>query len=609
MKKYLLCALVLIAPAAVCAQDSVRIDHVGLGTAELFGSNLPTPVRVHIPALPQAQTLQLQFQFETSQADNVPLAEEPNSISKQLQVAAGAAMDVELPLPLPPANRLALKLMVFDPSGREIGEALRVLKPLTLAGQNLAIIYCAEKKPCDDAWSQILASAEAQERVTKKRTRMIESVSQPLLHWWEYAIADAVVVSGPTSQLVKDQRDAFENYMRSGGTLILLEKEIADPSFLAAYRQGPPSSDPILVGRGRLIRLPGLESKTLGGGIKWGAESGNPVEYPNWSGVSQMNQDYFLGRVGISFTFPRLRWLIIWLSVFIVVVGPANFILLKKLGKLEWGWVTTCIISVIFAAGLYITNSARRPRDFTLDDTAIYWMDPQSPMAFARYAFRVYSPEHSSVALTFVPDEIISQPEWNQEFSESGADIGVAMTGKKDVMTGWQEQLGPPQQVHFPMFRWSFQDFHAQGFREFSGAVHWTSAMHLKNDTGQTFQQALYLDFKSNRQFLIPQVAPGQEIDLSTINSSVIYKTEQAKTPEEQMQQFLEQRRQASEPPKPFTVAEIPYAGQPYLNQPLMKSGRAFIGWIDSQTSDAKLDIPFRNRPGGALVIVTLDQQ
>jgi hypothetical protein len=230
-------------------------------------------------------------------------------------------------------------------------------------------------------------------------------------------------------------------------------------------------------------------------------------------------------------------------------------------------------------------------------------MDSLSSQAVAQYAFRVYTPERSPITLSFAHNEMLPDANWYQTLSDSDTEIGVAMTGKKEILTGWQMQLGPPAQIQFPMYRWSFQDFHAEGYRAFSGTVHWISPMHLKNDTGQTFHQAIYLNFKSNQQFLIPQVAPGQEIDLNAIRPSPIYTSEEQQSPEQMVQQLIEQRRQAAAI-KPFSVAELPYS-----NFGFVKQDQVFIGWIDSQTSNAKLDVPFVSRPGGALVIVTFEKQ
>jgi hypothetical protein len=67
------------------------------------------------------------------------------------------------------------------------------------------------------------------------------------------------------------------------------------------------------------------------------------------------------------------------------------------------------------------------------------------------------------------------------------------------------------------MRRWSLKDYYVEGFHEFSGTVHWTSATLLKNDTGQEFSQGLLMDFKANQVYVLAALAPGEEIDLASI--------------------------------------------------------------------------------------------
>lgn len=607
MKKYLLCALILVAPAALRAQDSVRIDHVGLGAGETYGSALPTPIRVHIPGVSQAQTLELQFQFAVREGNPVEIERSPliplaDRISKQIQVSANSPLDIELPVDLPDEGRLAIQLNILDSSGREIGNATREFDSQYRGSENLVVIYCADPQVFGGASAQIHASMELREGGVRAE-RIVDSLREPVEHWWEYNLADSVVVAGPTAHLSAAQRDAFEKYLRSGGTLILLEKEIADPTFLAPYRQGEPSSENVHVGMGRLFRVPSLESKQLGKNFAWGARS-NDADYSKWFGAPHGNVDHFLHRVGTSFTFPHLRWLIIWLSVFIVAVGPLNFFALHRMKKLEWGWITTCVISAVFAGGLYFANSVRRPTDFTLDDAVVYWMDPQSHTAFAQYEFRVYSPERRSVELSIMHDDAFLQLDWDRNYGETAASLGSEMLGSHAGSTsGWQERLGPPQQLEFPMLRWSYQDFHATNFRDFPGTVHWPSPMHLKNDTGQSFSEAIFLDYKANLSYSIPHVAPGEEINLNSIHAEYII------PPEE------ERKRLAAENPQGLTALSPPLAERPFSVGEMTGSRggstapQMFIGWADAPMSNAKLDVPFVQRPHGALVIVLFDQK
>jgi hypothetical protein len=607
MKKCLLCALALLLPAGIRAQDFVRIDHVGLGSGEFYGSALPTPVRIHIPAVPQAQTVELQFQFATHESDRkksekAPYIPLPHRILKEVQVLPGVPADIDLSLSLPWEANLVLQLIAVDASGRKIGEASRELGDQWRGGGNLVAVYCPDLKICDTVSTQIHRNIEALDKGART-ARIIVPLQDPPQHWWEYGLADSVIVAGPTAQLSAAQRDALEKYARSGGALIILEKEIADVTFLAAYRQGPVPLSTINVGAGRLYRLKNLESNQLATRFAWGLAE-NLEGYKNTFGVQRSPNDHFMSRVGMSFTFPHLRWLIIWLSMFIIAVGPINFMVLRRVKRLELGWGTTCIISVLFASGLYFANSVRRPTDFTLDDTVIYSMDSHSSTAFAQYGFRVYSPERRSVTLLLNQDDVILQPDWNRTYGETAASIGSDMLGAHDgSIAGWEEHLGPPEQIDFPMLRWSFQDFRGTNYRNFAGTVHWTSAMHLKNDTGQSFREAIYLDYEANRKYVIPTIVPGQEIDLTRTRTEYITipEAERKKLAEAYSQRPSELHDRAEIPP--FSVAELAYSGE--------RNGllQVFIGWADAPTLNARLDVPFVQRPHGALVIVALGQQ
>jgi hypothetical protein len=607
MKKCLLCALALLLPAAIRAQDSVRIDHVGFGAGETYGSALPTPVRVHIPAVPKAQTLELQFQFAAREGtwpsfDKSPLIPLAHRVSKQIQVLANSSLDIELPIGLPGEGRLAVQLTVLDSFGRKIGEAAREFDSQYRGNENVVVIYCGDPQVCAGASSQVHASMDSLEGA-QRSARIVDSLHEPRQRWWEYGLADSVVVAGPTANLSATQRDAFEKYLRGGGTLILLEKEMTDPTFLAAYRQGAVTPESIHVGMGRVFRLASLESKQLGKNFEWGV-SFTHTDYSKWFGAPKENVDHFLRRVGISFTFPHLQWLIIWLGIFIVAVGPLNFIVLHRLKKLERGWLTTCVISVLFAGGLYFANAVHRPTEFTLDDAVVYWMDAQSSTALAQYGFRVYSPERRSVTLSVSQDDVFLQPEWNRDYGDTAMGIGSEMLGSRSgSLSGWQERLGPPQQLEFPMLRWSYQDLHATNFRDFPGTLHWTSDMHLKNDTGQDFREAIFLDYKDNRKYLIPHIAPGEEINLNKVRVDFI------NLPEE------EKKRLAAESPQGYVSIQLPLPEKSFHVEEMMisrdgfYSSQVFIGWADAPMSNAKLDVPFVQRPHGALFIVSFDQK
>lgn len=609
MKKCLLYALALLLPAAIRAQDSIRIDHVGLGSGEILSLGNVTPVRVHIPAQPQAQTLQLEFQFETGDKNALRLNLLPHHFMKQVQVVAGAPSDFDVPLYLPATSRLQLDVTVTDASGHQLGSgALDLDKNIRGGGQVIAI-YCVKEEKCDQLASQVNSGFDDEERAANaksdtktKISRTVITLQNPFDHWWDYGAVDSIVVAGPISDLNVEKRNVLEQYLRLGGALVLMESDISDRNFLAAYRQGAFSSAEITVGLGRLTRLPGLDGTDLRKTIT--STTRSPLMVLNAAvNAGAQSDDLFLERTGITFTFPRLRWLLIWFGIFIVVVGPLNFFILRRMRKLEWGWITTTAIAILFAGGLYVANSVSRPKDFMLDDAAIYRMDDRSALASAVFGFRVYSPERRDMILSVDQNSIPYDMDTNRSFGDSGLNIGSGFASPENKTIGWRVQLDSPVRFSFPMLRWSTEDFSVRGFREFAGTVHWTSEMRLKNDTGQNFREAIYMDFKANLKFLIPRMKSGEEVDLHSITPTIIFDPKETADNDgvniaaKNIARFMNSER------LPFSVLELPNDKLQYL-----KDSQVFAGWAEDQPLNAILDTPVAPHTGRALIIVTMQK-
>ena len=148
-----------------------------------------------------------------------------------------------------------------------------------------------------------------------------------------------------------------------------------------------------------------------------------------------------LRRTGVWFQFPRLRWLIIWLAIYLVIVGPINFAILRRLKRMEWGWATMCVLAVLFAAGFYLSGSARRPKNYTVDNATIYWMDGRSPVAVEDVAVRVSTPERGDVRLA-VNDNVVVIPGTLWSGDEPEVEIGASMLNKARLLQGWNLELG-----------------------------------------------------------------------------------------------------------------------------------------------------------------------
>jgi hypothetical protein len=143
------------------------------------------------------------------------------------------------------------------------------------------------------------------------------------------------------------------------------------------------------------------------------------------------------------------------------------------------------------------------------------------------------------------------------------------------------------------MLKWSFHDLNLQGLREFSGTLHFVSPNRLRNDTGQHFEDAVYLDYPANALYALPALGPGEEIQLDTITPKRI-------RAENRKQQPL---ILPSYEPTKQTLQDAALAG----SLPFAGWGRVFAGLSDGPAMPVELSVSHQ-RSVHALIIVALEQ-
>ncbi|MFZ3216753.1 MAG: hypothetical protein WA192_11905 [Candidatus Acidiferrales bacterium] len=586
-----LCLLAFLFPALTSAQDSLRTD-VGFG--DYYSPSVSTPVRVYLPATPSSQSVELQFVIRSGDDLHRRDILRTDRILKHVQTQAGQPTDVEVPLPLPQATWSELDMTASTSDGHIIGAASRNLGELVAlaGGQYLVAIYCTDQKICQDVQAQLAFGGNGEQSAKKNRNLRLITFSEPLADWWAYSSARMVVLAGPVARFSTRERQALEDYARSGGAIAVLEDEVADKDFLAAYRQGVSSAAPLQVGRGRLFRLRSVPSNELAQVF-----SNQSIELQAALAVfSRQSAADFIRRTGIAFTFPSFRWLLIWLAIYLVVVGPINFAILRRLKRLEWGWTTVSVLAAVFAGGFYLSGSARRPASYTLDTATIYWMDGRSPVATEEVGVRVSAPHRGDVRLSILDEDLVLNTGPAPFDGASPTEIGADMTEKARAQQGWNADLGPPTSLDIPMLRWSFRDLEFEGFRKFPGTVHWTSAGKLQNDTGVSFSEAMYFDFSANKEYALAHVAAGQEISLSAINAKEIYTSEYNAG----LTNGIIVANLGSDSRTPFSVAELPYDGFQF------KTGQMFAGLSNEPSPNLQLQPPAPRRNAIALTLVSV---
>ena len=86
-----------------------------------------------------------------------------------------------------------------------------------------------------------------------------------------------------------------------------------------------------------------------------------------------------------SLDLPSVRGLALVLALYVVVVGPVNYVVLRRRRRLHWAWVTIPVLTVIFSAGAMGIGYALRGTDLLLNEVAIVEPRPDGSAAVTSY--------------------------------------------------------------------------------------------------------------------------------------------------------------------------------------------------------------------------------
>lgn len=286
-----------------------------------------------------------------------------------------------------------------------------------------------------------------------------------------------------SNQLSREQLDALRRWIAAGGRLVIVGGSAgigtlsAFPDDLLPYRPnatldvdpavlkgllGPLPDDAAVLpamagslGSGRPLAISGdrVVAGELGYGsgrvtllgfdptTPWLAESGaaqavwvaalpsrSADGLPQSSDTQLVQAVYQLPNLALPPTFG----LLILLAAYIVVIGPINYLVLRRLDRRELAWVTMPILVLAFAAVAFGYGAALRGVDVAVNEVAIVRGSPDATEGTAQVYFGVFSPTRSTYRVELPQGALLAAP----INSESG--FG---TGFLDIIQG----TGPEQ--------------------------------------------------------------------------------------------------------------------------------------------------------------------
>lgn len=116
-----------------------------------------------------------------------------------------------------------------------------------------------------------------------------------------------------------------------------------------------------------------------------------------------------------SLSLPSPWALLLFVLAYVLVLGPLNYIVLRRIGRLELAWITVPAVVLVFTAGLYVVGTLLRGGSAQYNQLAIVESSEGQARGHATSFVGFFSPRRATYTLAFpATTQVTSGP--NQQF-------------------------------------------------------------------------------------------------------------------------------------------------------------------------------------------------
>jgi hypothetical protein len=266
-----------------------------------------------------------------------------------------------------------------------------------------------------------------------------------------FAGREPVQNPGPFSLATGDMRDS-RVLMSAEGQPVVLEKRVGSGTvyFIALDLATAPFNG-----------WPGTTSF-------WEKLVGTAAVYPDWLPPDMSARQITANQINYALSnlpaldLPSIQSLAVLLGLYIIIVGPVNYAVLRWKKRLHWAWITIPVLTVAFSAGAFSLGYLLKGNDIILNKIAV--ANPQvGGGATLRTYFGLFSPAQQSYLIELNSTGLLSpiRPDYDPW-------SGRAFTGGGETVF----VQGTPAQVRgLSVDQWSMQAFMTEGVWEDFGTI------------------------------------------------------------------------------------------------------------------------------------------
>lgn len=218
-----------------------------------------------------------------------------------------------------------------------------------------------------------------------------------------------------------------------------------------------------------------------------------------------------------SLDLPSIRWIGILLGVYILLVGPINYLLLRSMRRLHFAWFTIPLLTVAFTAGTFGLGYAMRGTDLILNHIAVIQPNADSSAKVQNYV-GLFSPGERSYTIDIDSDSLVMpMPQSDRFFNGTQvSDVGGDMT----IVNG-----APSQIRDFTVNQWAMQSFQTEDRWENFGTIRANAMLGESGISAELFNETNYALYDvvviAGGQFVrLGEIAAGESADVNILTDA-----------------------------------------------------------------------------------------
>jgi hypothetical protein len=208
---------------------------------------------------------------------------------------------------------------------------------------------------------------------------------------------------------------------------------------------------------------------------------------------------------------PSIRGLGVLLVIYVVLVGPINYLVLRWRKRLQWAWVSVPLITLTFSAGAFGLGYALRGTDLILNKIAVLELGSDGTAGVSSY-LGLFSPARQSYEIEVRNSALLSPltPDynpWESSTTGAGAEM-VFVQGEPSYIRG------------LAVNQWSMQTFMMEGVWGDFGQIEADLRLQddrlvgtIQNNTAHTLRDAILL--LGNHFTRLGDLGPGRQASVT----------------------------------------------------------------------------------------------